>query len=161
MRTILCDATLWAAIFSLAIIIGGSIYQSMVVFPAWTRNLPDSLIAFNKTDVKPSVFWASPLTSVLPMLSMIAATASNWGTPRQYWVLVSFLLYLLGMVATVIYFIPKLKVIGIIDGKVADDPVVLTQTTRNWILADKFRFYLLVLPAFFLLMKALGIPAGI
>ncbi len=159
MKTIFCDLTLWAAIFSLAIAIGGAVYQLMVIVPVWLQNLPGSLVAFGKSDVKPAAFWTSPFLRAMTGATMIASVLANWNTPRQYWVLVSCLFFAAAVAATIGYFVPRLKKMGLLgNGPSPDDPGALTKMLHSWLFADKFRFYLLLLPAFFLLLKALSVP---
>ena len=158
MEMIFRDLTLWAAIFSLAILIGGTVFHIMVIVPVWLQNLPDSIAAFGKSDVKPALFWTSRFLRAIAGVTMLAAVLANWNTPRQYWVLASCLFFATAVAITVGYFIPELKKMGLLGGRPSiDDPAALTRALHNWLFADKFRFYLLVLPAFFLLLEALSV----
>lgn len=159
MKTLFCDLTLWAAIFSLAVAIGGTVYQMMVIVPVWLQNLPGSIAAFGKSDVKPAIFWTSPFLRAMTGATVLASVLANWNTPRQYWVLASCSLFAVAIAATIAYFAPGLKKMGLLGNAPSfDDPAALTRALHNWLFADKFRFYLLLLPAFFLLLKALSVP---
>jgi hypothetical protein len=62
-----------------------------------------------------------------------------------------------GIVASVftsIYFIPRLKIMGLLDVAPTTDIPLLIKTIKDWVFYDKFRFWLTVVPTFFFALKA-------
>ena len=75
-----CHLAVWLYVFGSAVLFGGTIYQMMVVVPAFAHDLPNSMVAFNETAVKPPVFWTSALGPVTALAGIAAVVASR-GTP--------------------------------------------------------------------------------
>ncbi len=59
---------------------------------------------------------------------------------------------------TLIYFIPRLKIMGIMDDQPSMHLELLTVTIKQWVSADYWRFWILIVPAFFFGLKAVTIP---
>ncbi len=151
------NITLWLFLCWIAITIGATVYQMVVCVPAWDGKHPESLVAFLKV-VNPGTFWRSPLLGT-GLLAGIATMVLHWGTVRQPWLLGSVGLGIIATVVTALWFIPRLKTMGMIDGHVPlDNPALVAKTLREWVIGDHLRFWVLVVPAFLLGLKALSTP---
>ncbi len=56
LKTLLKDTPVWLYIFILAIICGATVFQTMVLLPEFTRDMPNSMIALANSQIKPSNF---------------------------------------------------------------------------------------------------------
>lgn len=109
------DITLFLYILGGAILFGGTVYQMIVMVPEFSRDIPNGMIGLAHSQVKPKLFWISPLLPAGFLLGIIALVL-NWKTKRRYWLLASCLVGIAAEVFTIIYFYPRLKIMGIIDG---------------------------------------------
>jgi uncharacterized membrane protein len=153
-RSLLQDAPVWLYIFVIAILVGATVYQTFVILPEFTRDMPNSMIALANSQIKPSNFWASPIFGISSLLLLVIALIINWKTPRRKWLLLSFGFGIAASVFTSIYFIPRLKIMGLLDVQPTTDVPLLVKTIKDWVFYDKFRFWLTVVPAFFFALKA-------
>ena len=131
-----------------SILLGATIYQMMVVVPAFAYDLPQSLVAFNDTAVKTTVFWTSPI-GPLTAVCGVAAVLTVRKTPAFRWFLMSVVLAILAEAVTIVWVLPMLRAMGIIVGPakpVAD--AALTAVTRRWVLVDQLRCAFLIVPSF-------------
>jgi len=55
-KSILQDTPIWLYVFVLAIVVGATVYQTLVVLPEFTRVMPDSMITLANSHIKPSNF---------------------------------------------------------------------------------------------------------
>ncbi|MEP6647585.1 MAG: hypothetical protein ABJC12_10900 [Saprospiraceae bacterium] len=89
------------------IVIGGGVYEHVVMVPTWSAAPPSSLSMFNgKYGINPAPFWMMihPLTIVLLIVSLI----TNWNNNRRKSILFVLVSYFLVLVATAIFFVPEL-----------------------------------------------------
>ncbi len=159
-KSLLQDTPVWLYTFVLAILVGATVYQTLVVLPEFTRVMPDSMIALANSKIKPRNFWASPIFGISSLVLPLIALVVNWKTPRRKWLLLSFGFSIAASVFTSVYFIPRLKIMGLIDVPPTTDVTLLVKTIQEWIFMDKFRFWLTVVPAFFLALKAATVSTG-
>jgi hypothetical protein len=153
LKTLLQDAFLWLQIFIGAIIVGGTVYQMMVIVPEFNRDIPNGMISFAHSQMETGNFWVSPILIVSLLLPVIALIL-NWKTKRKKWLLLAFIFNVASMIFTIIYFGSRLKIMGLIDHNPSTDVALLTQTIREWVTADQFRFWLTIVPPFFFALKA-------
>ena len=109
------DITLFLYILGGALLLGGTVFQMLVIVPEFSRDIPNGMIGLAHSQVKPKLFWTSPLLPAGFLLGIIALVL-NWKTQRRYWLLVSCIAGIAAEVFTIIYFYPRLKIMGIIDG---------------------------------------------
>ncbi len=153
-KSILQDTPIWLYVFVLAIVVGATVYQTLVVLPEFTRVMPDSMITLANSHIKPSNFWASQIFGISSFVLPIIALIVNWKTPRRKWLLLSLGFGIVASVFTSIYFIPRLKIMGLLDVAPTTDVPLLIKTIKDWVFYDKFRFWLTVVPTFFFALKA-------
>ena len=55
-KSLLQDTPLWFYIFVLAIGVGATVYQTLVLLPEFTRDVPDSMISLANSQIKPVIF---------------------------------------------------------------------------------------------------------
>jgi hypothetical protein len=153
-KSLLQDTPIWLYNFMLAIGVGATVYQMMVIIPEFTRDIPNSMIALANSQIIPGNFWGSPLFGISSLVLPIIALILNWKTPRRKWLLLSFGFGIAASVFTSIYFIPRLKIMGLFGQPPTTDVGLLILTIKQWVFADHFRFWLTVVPAFFFALKA-------
>ena len=113
-----------------SIIIGGAIYEHMAVVPYWSAAPPRSLSMFQgEYGLDPASFWQTvhPITIVLFLLTLIA----NWKSARRINILFSFVIYVLILVSTALYFVPELLEITSTPFAQTVDPE-LTRRAKLW-----------------------------
>ena len=55
-KSLLQDTPVWLYTFVLSILLGATVYQTMVILPEFTRNMPDSMIALAKSQSNLGIF---------------------------------------------------------------------------------------------------------
>ncbi|MDZ4747621.1 MAG: hypothetical protein SGI96_01960 [Bacteroidota bacterium] len=150
------DTALWIGMLFMATLIGATIYQSIVIVPSFSRDIPNGMIEFARGPFQTKAFWTSPIMPIGFLISILALIL-NWKTPRKKWLLLSLSLAALGEVLTVIVVFLQLKIMGLLDGNPSSDTVLLISTIRQWIGIDYLRFFILGVPSFFLYLKAMTV----
>ena len=100
--------SLMLAVILWGTLLGGITYSHLVYFPVYLSALPDSSIVVNGPyGLHESIFWLT--VHPLLILSLIVTLVLNWKfEPRRKFILISFVVYLLALVVTQIYFLPEL-----------------------------------------------------
>lgn len=104
----LATYSLFLAVIFWGTLLGGIAYSHLVYFPVYLSALPDSAVLVNGTyGLNEAIFWV--VIHPLLILSLIVALALNWKSrPRRKLILISFVVYILVLVISQIYFIPEL-----------------------------------------------------
>jgi len=150
------DGALWIELLLIGAIFGGAVYQRTSLIPEWGGALPDSVIRyFRGTTAAAAIsrFWKTVLPPAT--LMMIVAVAVNWSiADRRLWIGIAGSLYLVNIVATIVYFFPR----GVTplmlragEGMTGDE---ITRMAKAWIFWDWVRFVGLI-AIFFCLLRAL------
>jgi hypothetical protein len=108
------DTPIWLYTFVLAIVVGATVYQTLVILPEFTRDMTNGMIALAKGNIKPSNFWGSSIFGISSLVLPIIALIVNWKTPRRKWLVLSLGFGIAASVCTSIYFIPRLKIMGLL-----------------------------------------------
>lgn len=143
-RSRLAELLLWIAIVMAGVVLGASVYQRIALIPDWGGNLPQSVIDyFGGTTAAASSarFWTRflPPTGLVLLLALVAGWPDRL---RRPWLALAFGLYLVGMVWTALWFIPK-GVIPLMEQAGAGmTPDEITARARTWIFLDWFRMAL-------------------
>ncbi|HOZ83507.1 MAG TPA: hypothetical protein PLU85_02065 [Bacteroidia bacterium] len=93
---------------SFSIIVGGSLFEHIAVWPNAFAAPPKSLTMFQgEYAFNPEPFWKSihPVTLILFIITLII----SWNTTRKKNVLIAFMGYVVILIATFIYYLPELK----------------------------------------------------
>ena len=101
-------AVLMVAIIFWGTLLGGIAYAHLVYFPVFLSTLPDSAVVVNGPyGLNEAIFWA--IIHPLLIISLVAALALNWRSNwRRKLICISFIVYVLVLVVSQIYFIPEL-----------------------------------------------------
>jgi hypothetical protein len=154
LKSLLQDTPVWLYLFVIAVFVGATVYQTLVILPEFTREMPASMIVFANGHIKPSNFWASPIFGLGILVVPILAIVVNWKTQRRKWLVLSFCFVIAASVFTTTYFYPRLRIMGLLGEPPTTDLNLLALTIKEWVFMDKLRFWLIVVPAFFMAVKA-------
>ena len=165
MRARLSEILLILAIVGLAINLGGTFYQMVVIYPEWSGQLPESLVTFfggGRWFAAQGRFWQHPVTDLgLPIF--IAALVVSWPyKQRRNWMLLAVLVLVPIILSTALYFIPN--ALGLMrDAGASMSPADITARAQAWLFWDKVRFagILLVFVATLLALSATPVPRAI
>jgi len=99
---------LWLYLLSLTILIGGGIFEHVVLTPLWAGSPPESVTAWQHGVVQAKFFSiASPLYG---LFSLALVIASFWmPTQQRKWALVAGICGITVMLSTIFFFIPILS----------------------------------------------------
>jgi hypothetical protein len=158
-KSLFSNLTLWLGTLILSFPLGAAFFGMMVIVPLWTKNLPEGLMQFDRTNIDMAAFWMGPVLNV-GVLTLIVSLILTWKTARRNWILAYLIIYIFTLVVTYAYFLPKLAIMGVfpLEVKTSEDIVILTKAVNDWVFADKIRFYAVMVPSFLLLFKAISIP---
>jgi Anthrone oxygenase len=157
MRTAATTFCVWVAAITLAVSVGGNLFQAVVVDPVWSGSPPESLRTFAKTPYfeRLKTFHTNPLFLV-GLACLLAAPVLAWNQPSlRNWLLMAAVLYLVVILGTLLYFYPLNDVLLARGGGGLDTATVVAMT-RRWVVADRIR-YLFRLASFLCLLRAMTI----
>jgi hypothetical protein len=131
--------TLWLLFASMgvALMLGGGIYESVVICPQWRANPPASFrIIQQSTGVPLQRFWI-PVHVAITVL-MIGAVTSNWGySQRRDLLLIGAGSYIVMRLWSAVYFIPEMLCFQKVPLESAATPELLSRvkrwTTLTWL----------------------------
>ena len=101
-------AALMLSIILWGTLLGGIVYSHLVFFPVYLSALPGSAVLVNGPyAMNETIFWV--IIHPLLIISLVAALSLNWGSNwRRKLIGLSFIVYVLVLVITQIYFVPEL-----------------------------------------------------
>ncbi len=155
---------LWLFVIMLGIMIGGGLYEQLVVMPLWQSAPPDSVIAYYQHNLanpqhtlnQGGRFWAivAPLVSLLAIATLISGFRTR--SEHRKWRIAGTVLTLIIMVFTAVWFIPNIiKLQG--EGVMAMNADEVTSLTNWWVSLNWVRA-ILYLAAWLAALRALSIP---
>lgn len=156
MKKVAKELILWLGLVLTSILVGGTVYQMIVIVPEFNRDIPNGMIGLAHSHISTKSFWTSPIMP-LGFLALVVSVVLNWKNKRRNWLIGSASLAILAEILTIIVVYPQLKIMGIIDGTPSLDTELLTNTIKSWVLLDQIRFWIIVIPSFLLLIKAFSI----
>ena len=148
---------LW--IFTIGVIVGGTVFQMFVIVPEWSGDLPDSLIQFFRETnwaAAQGRFWQFQPFYIGYFCGFIAVISGWKNKARRIWLLVSILLGIIAFLSTVFYFMPYGVFPLFFKGGEGLSPEEIISRANDWIFWNKARFVVLVL-CFFTALKALAV----
>ena len=150
------EVFLWAAILTVGVIVGASVYQRISLIPYWGGDLPGSIVTyFQGTSAAAAIgrFWET----VLPPTAIFVALAllTNWpNRRRRKWLVIAATLFFAMLIWTAVYFVPSGVIPLMVHAGAGLSPDEITQRARAWIFWDGFRVAGTI-AAYLLLLKAL------
>lgn len=142
-------ASLWLYSAMASVVFGASVYESLVVHPAWGRKPPESIVAFMGTPVgrmNVAAFWipAAPLFALSALIAVGVAAMQGALNPM---LTVSAACAVAGVAWTLIYFRPTItRFLGQQGGNVPADR--LQAEVRRWIALNWIRVALVAVSWF-------------
>jgi Domain of unknown function (DUF1772) len=141
MQSIFAPLTFRIFVVWSCLILGSSLYESVVVFPLIASNPPQSLAATNQVLAVPQRAGMSFWSWATPILGAVALAAllTSFGSPRpqMVWRIASASLVLMVVAATLLYFRPTIISLVINHGGGQPDDVIAAQMHRwvvlNWL----------------------------
>jgi hypothetical protein len=107
-RSLVTRAPLWLFVLSAGILLGGSIFEGVVLTPLWAGSLPESVTQWQYGSIQSRFFMvATPLYGLFSLALIIA----SWWMPRNQrkWALVAGTCGVVVVVATSFFFLPILQ----------------------------------------------------
>jgi hypothetical protein len=140
-RERILSGSLWLAILLMAMWVGGTLYQMVVVVPLWTASFPESLRSFLTMGYTQTVlqFFGPPFIAARTLTLLIALVAGWTSKPHRRWLAVAFCSWLFVAGFTLLYIYPindRLFVDGLPQLPVEQ----IHELLERWIVADRFRF---------------------
>jgi hypothetical protein len=141
-REVLLKVLLWYNVLSLAIWVGGTVYQMLVIVPIWSASPPESVHAFFRgTSFLTTIpHFFGPITQVLRALPLAILVGVAWKyTEIRLWIAACAATMLVGLVMTRAFIYPMNDVLfwGAGEGVSAD---ALRALVTRWIWWDRVRF---------------------
>ena len=137
MKGKLATPTLLGAALLAAMELGGSFYEALVVYPAWSAAPPASLALLQGSNsLQSTPFWI-PIHVGLEIL-LVAALVLNWRAPgRRSLILVGLGIHVLVRVWTFLYFVPEIMAFSSIPPDGVYSPELAARTamwgTLGWL----------------------------
>jgi len=160
MRAVATTFCMWVAAITLAVSVGGNLFQAVVVDPVWSGSPPESLRTFAKTPYfgRLKTFHTNPLFLV-GLAFLLATPAFAWNQPTlRSWLLIAAGLYLVVILSTLLYFYPLNDALLVRGGEGLDTATVVAMT-RRWVVADRIR-YIFRLASFLCLLRAMTVSGA-
>ena len=132
---------LWSALVLTGTMFGASVYQRISLIPDWGGDLPQSVVRyFRGTNAGHFIDRSWTSVTAPTAVAVILALVSNWNAgARRRWILWGAILFILMLVWTAVYFIPKGVMPIMQRGGEGLTPDEITQMARAWIFWDWFR----------------------
>ena len=142
MRSILTSLTIWVFVVWSCVVLGGSLYEAIAVWPLVASDPPRSLAATNQALAVPGcagMFFWSWATPGLGLVAL-AALLTSFGTPRpnMTWRIASTVLLLIAVAATLLYFRPTIIRLVVEHGGGRPDDEIAAQM-RRWVMLNWVR----------------------
>jgi uncharacterized membrane protein len=95
-------------------LLGGAVYESVVLNPNYRKNIPDSLVSLREfmMDRTPADYFR--ILSPVAIISLLISVIINWGTlPGRWWIIASFFPLIIADTITFRFHYPRNKVMFI------------------------------------------------
>jgi hypothetical protein len=107
-RSITAQIVLWLFVLSAGILLGGSIFEGMVLTPLWAGSLPESVTEWQYGSIQAKFFRiASPLYALFSLALIIASR--RMPSPQRKWAAAAGVCGILVIIATFLFFLPILE----------------------------------------------------
>ena len=159
-RELFVRILLWYNVVSLAVWVGGTVYQMLVIVPLWSASPPESLRSFLQgTAFTTTIYnFFGPVTQLTRVPPVFILALVGWNQPQlRPWLLVCAGTMLVGLVMTRAYIYPMNELLAKAgDGLSAD---AVRALVRKWIIADRVRFAIMS-AGYLCLLRAFSLPTG-
>jgi len=117
---LMLSVTLWG------VLLGGIVYSHLVFFPVYLSHLPESSVLVNgEYGLNDATFWT--MIHPLLILSLVVSLVANWrDRSRRNMVVITFGVYIVVIITTMIYFLPEL-------GQFSRSPLLPDVTAAEWV----------------------------
>jgi hypothetical protein len=130
---------LWLFVITLGIVIGGGLYETLVVMPLWASAPPESVIAYYQHNVanpqftlnQGGRFWifVTPLLGLLSILTLLSGFRTR--PEHRVWRITATVLTLIVVISTFAWFVPNIiKLTG--EAVTTMNPDEITSLTNWW-----------------------------
>src|SRR5580704_13045232 len=142
MRSILISLTFWVFLVWSCVVLGGSRFVAVTVWPLVASDPPRSLAATNQVLAvakRAGMFFWSWATPGLGLVGL-AALLTSFGTPQPHmtWRIASTMLMLVAVAATFLYFRPTIISLVVDHGRGQPDDEIAAQM-RRWVMLNWVR----------------------
>lgn len=133
--------SLWLSVVLVALWVGGTLYQMLVIVPLWTASPPESLRVFLGTGYIHTVvrFFGPPFIAARTVALVIALAAGWRSAPYRAALSVALGCWLFVVGFTLLYIYPINDTLFVVGPSQPGD-VETRELLSRWILADRFRF---------------------
>ncbi len=158
MVKIITQILLWIAVIAWSLWIGGLMYETVVIMPLWSANLPQSVLEWNSRPnfvMNPTRFYV-PIVITL-ILSLSLGMILSWKSRNQrLWLILSTVCAITAFVFTLIYFFPKNDVL-FRNQNTGLSGEEITAIANAWIRGNWIRVGMMIV-GFFAALKAFSLP---
>ena len=161
MRHFAATICLWIATITVAISVGGNVFQMTVIDPIWSGSPPESVgfLASGDPLLENVKRFHTNRFYQLALVFLLAAPFLAWNVSEtRKWLLSAVGIYLVIVLGTILYVWPINKVLFEQAGR-GLDAATITAMTHHWLLADRIR-QVLRLIAFLCLLRAMNVWAA-
>jgi len=155
---------LWLFVVALGIMIGGGLYEQLVVMPLWQTAPPDSVIAYYQHNVanpqftlnQGGRFWAfiAPVVQLLAIATLITGLRTR--AEHRRWRITGTVITLIVGVSTIIWFVPNiLQLLG--EGVMTMSGDEVSSLANRWVSLNWVRA-VVSLAGWLAALRALTIP---
>lgn len=158
-RELLVKILLWYNVLSLAIWVGGTVYQMLVIVPMWSAAPPESVTAFFKgTSFMTTIYnFFGPVTQLLRGVPVLLLAIAGWKYASvRPWVLACAATMAIGLVMTRAFIYPMNDVLFTQAGAGLSADAVRALVTK-WIWWDRARFAIMA-GGYVCLLRAFALP---
>lgn len=152
--SVLARFFLWITVAAWGFWLGGLIYETVVIMPLWSANLPNSVIEWNSRPnfiVNPTRFYLPTVITLI--LASLLATILNWkSSNHRIWLILSTICAVSAFVFTIIYFFPKNDIL-FRNQNIGLSGAEISTIAYNWILGNWIRIAIMFV-GFFGALKA-------
>ena len=133
--------SLWFSVVLIAVWVGGTLYQMLVIVPLWTASPPESLRAFLTANYAHTVlnFFGPPFIAVRTVSLVVALVAGWLSAPHRRALAIAVACWLAVIGFTLLYIYPMNDALFAPGSSALSDDATRALLQR-WIVADRFRF---------------------
>lgn len=131
---------LWLFVINLGLVIGGGLYEQLVVMPLWSLAPPDSVIAFYRHNAANSQFaldqggrfwiFVMPLAALLSIATLLSGLRTR--PEHRRWRVTAAILALIMIIFTFVWFVPNI-ILLMGEGVLKMNPEEVGSLAKRWV----------------------------